>query len=66
MDTPSLARGIYKQIVSPFGSILELFRGYEQDSCVPDCLFLFREMLPTRVKHHLTRFPMYDRFVFFS
>jgi signal transduction histidine kinase len=58
MDTPSLARGIYKQIVSPFGSILELFRGYEQGSCVPDCLFLFREMLPTRVKHHLTRFPL--------
>ena len=27
MDTPSLARGVYKQIVSPYGPILGLFRG---------------------------------------
>jgi len=38
---------------------LRAFSGCEQGSFVPLWPFVFREMLPTRVKHHLSRFPAY-------
>jgi hypothetical protein len=38
------------------GCYLRAFSGYEQGSFVPNCTFFFREILPTRVKHHLSRF----------
>jgi hypothetical protein len=55
-DTSSLIRGFSKRIL-PLRVILELFRSASKVHVFQAGLFFFQEILPTRVKHHLSRFP---------
>jgi hypothetical protein len=56
-DTSSLIRGFSKRIL-PLRVILELFRSASKVHVFQAGLFFFQEILPTRVKHHLSRFPL--------